>query len=55
MTAPYEAQARRAARDQGIEEFPLLVVEHPIAGHNAAGIRAKAEAIFADLLGAATR
>jgi len=32
-----------------------VVVEHPIAGHNAEGIRKKADGAFPDILRAATK
>ena len=54
-TTPYEESARAAAQAQGVTSFALLVVEHPIAGHDAAAIKAKAEGMFPDLLKAATQ
>jgi len=33
----------------------LVVVEHPIAGHNPEGIRKKVDAAFPDILKAATK
>ncbi len=54
VTTPYKGGAETAAKDQGVTAMPLLIVEHPIAGHDAAGIKAKAETIFPELLKAAT-
>ncbi len=54
-TTPFEGPAKAAAQAQGVSSFSLLVVEHPIAGHDAAGIKAKATTIFPELLKAATQ
>jgi hypothetical protein len=42
-------------KDQDVPEISLVVVEHPIAGHNLEGIRKKADAAFPDILKAATQ
>jgi hypothetical protein len=42
-------------KEQGITDMPLVVVEHPIAGHNLAGVKKKAQEAFADILAAATQ
>ncbi len=54
-TTPFEEPAKSAARARGVPDFSLVIVEHPIAGHDAAGIKAKAEAAFPDILKAATQ
>jgi len=41
--------------DQGVPEMALVVVEHPIAGHNLEGIRKKADAAFPEIMMAATK
>jgi hypothetical protein len=40
--------------EQGIRNMSIVVVEHPIAGHNLDAIRKKADAAFPDILKAAT-
>jgi hypothetical protein len=42
-------------KEQGINEFSLVVVEHPIAGHNLEGIRKKMDGVFPQVLTAATK
>ncbi len=42
-------------QEQGVKDMPLVIVEHPIAGHNADGIKKKAEGMIADVLTAATQ
>jgi hypothetical protein len=42
-------------KEQETKEMALVVVEHPIAGHNLEGIRKKADAAFPDILRAATQ
>jgi hypothetical protein len=41
-------------KEQGVNDMSLVVVEHPIAGHNLEAIRKKADAAFPDILKAAT-
>ncbi len=53
-TSAYEKKAREAAAAQGVTDFSLLIVEHPIAGHDAAGIVAKVDGVFSEILKAAT-
>lgn len=53
-TTSYEGLARSTMEEQGISDMALVVVEHPIAGHNLEGIRKKADAAFPDILKAAT-
>ncbi|MBC8253516.1 MAG: hypothetical protein H8E35_05750 [Ardenticatenia bacterium] len=42
-------------QEQGISEMALVVVAHPVAGHNLEGIQKKADAAFPDVLKAATQ
>lgn len=53
-TTAFEELARSTMKEQGASDMALVVVEHPIAGHNLEGIRAKADAAFPDILKAAT-
>lgn len=53
-TTPFEELAKSTMQEQGVSEMALVVVEHPIAGHNLEGIRKKADGAFADILKAAT-
>ncbi|HEX9076718.1 MAG TPA: hypothetical protein VF932_13110 [Anaerolineae bacterium] len=50
VTTPFEKPARAAAREQGASDLALAVMEHPIAGHDAAGIQAKAQNEFDKVL-----
>lgn len=42
-------------QQQGVKDMPLVVVAHPIAGHNLDGIKKKADGMFADVMNAATQ
>ncbi|HOG47313.1 MAG TPA: hypothetical protein PLJ35_03820 [Anaerolineae bacterium] len=53
-TTPFEEPFKKAVQDQGVTGLALVVVAHPIAGHDQAGIDKKAEAAFADIVKAAT-
>lgn len=53
-TTAFEELARSTMEEQGVSDMALVVVEHPIAGHNLEGIRKKADAAFPDILKAAT-
>ncbi len=53
-TTAFEELATSAMKEQGVSDMALVVVEHPIAGHNLEGIREKADAAFPDILKAAT-
>jgi hypothetical protein len=50
-----EELAKSTMKGQGVSDMALIVVEHPIAGHNLKEIRKKAEAAFPDILKAATQ
>jgi hypothetical protein len=45
----------KSIKEQGVSEMALVIVEHPIAGHNLEGIRKKVDAAFPDILKAATK
>ena len=47
--------AKSTMKEQGVLGMALVVVEHPIAGHNLKEIRKKAEAAFPDIIKAATQ
>lgn len=53
-TTPFEEPVKKVAQDQGVDELALVVVEHPIAGHNQDGINKKADEAFPEILKAAT-
>jgi hypothetical protein len=53
-TTAYEELAHTTMQEQGVSEMPLVVVAHPIAGHNLEGIQKKADEAFPDILRAAT-
>ena len=53
-TTAFEELAKTTMQQQGVSDMALVVVEHPIAGHNLEGIRKKADAAFPDILKAAT-
>ena len=45
----------KSIKEQGVSEMALVVVEHPIAGHNLEGIRKKVDAAFPDIQKVATK
>jgi len=47
--------ARGVAKEQGAPEMCLVVVEHPIAGHNLEGIRKKMDGVFPEVMKVATK
>jgi len=53
-TTAFEVLAHTTMQEQGVSEMPLVVVAHPIAGHNLEGIQKKADEAFPDILRAAT-
>lgn len=53
-TTAYEELAHTTMQEQGVTEMPLVVVAHPIAGHNLEGIQKKADEAFPDIFKAAT-
>jgi len=42
-------------KEQGVSEMALVIVEHPIAGHNLKGIQKIAETAFPEIIKAATK
>jgi hypothetical protein len=54
-TTAFEELVKSTLKDQGVSEMALVVVEHPVAGHNLKDIRKKAELAFPDILKAATQ
>jgi hypothetical protein len=54
VTTPFVDLVKASLKEQGVEEIALVVVDHPIAGHNLAGIEKKAEIAFPDILKACT-
>jgi glycogen synthase len=55
VTTAFEELAKSTMQEQGISEMALVVVAHPVAGHNLEGIQKKADAAFPDILKAATQ
>jgi hypothetical protein len=55
VTSAFAEMVRSVLKDQEVPGIALVVVEHPIAGHNAEGIRKKADGAFPDILRAATK
>ena len=53
-TTPFVELIKNSLKEQGVEEMSLVVVEHPIGGHNLAGIQKKVELAFPDPLKACT-
>ncbi len=53
-TSAFAKYATEAAAEQGIDDFAMAVVPHPIAGHDQAGVEAKVDAAFPEILKAAT-
>jgi len=45
----------KGIKEQGVAGMAVVVVEHPIAGHNLEGIQKKVDAAFPDILKAATK
>ena len=45
----------KSIKEQGVSEMALVIVDHPIAGHNLEGIRKKVDAAFLDILRVATK
>jgi formylmethanofuran:tetrahydromethanopterin formyltransferase len=42
-------------KEQSVPELSLVVVEHPIAGHNLEGIRKKMDSVYPEVMKAATK
>jgi hypothetical protein len=54
-TTAFEELARSTMLENGVSEMALVVVAHPIAGHNLEGIQKKAVEALPDILRAATQ
>ncbi|MFB3884553.1 MAG: hypothetical protein ACE144_04950 [Thermodesulfobacteriota bacterium] len=54
-TTAFEELVKSTMKEQGVSGMALVVVEHPIAGHNLKDIRKKADLAFPDILKAATQ
>jgi hypothetical protein len=54
-TTAFEELVKSTMKEQGVSDIALVVVEHPIAGHNVKDIRKKADSAFPDILKAATQ
>lgn len=55
VTTAFEELLKSTLKDQEVSEMALVVVEHPIAGHNLEGIRKKVDQAFPDILRAITK
>ena len=55
VTTAFEETIKSLFKNQGVSEIALVVTEHPIAGHNAEGIKKKADKDFPAILKAATQ
>lgn len=53
-TSAFEEVVKSIEKEQGTPDLALVVVEHPIAGHNEEEIRKKADAAFPEILKMAT-
>ncbi len=53
-TTPFEMLARKSAAERGAGDFPPAVLEHPIGGWDAAGIKIKADTEFDKIYRVAT-
>jgi hypothetical protein len=53
-TTAFEELTKSTMKEQGISNMAVIVVEHPIAGHNLRDIRKKADSAFSYILKAAT-
>ena len=54
VTTAFVDLIKASLKEQGVEEMSLVMVEHPIAGHNLAGVQKKVEIAFPDILKACT-
>ena len=55
VTSAFLEMINKSIKEQGVSEMALVIVEHPIAGHNLEGIRKKVDGDFPDILKAATK
>ena len=54
-TTAFEELTKSTIQAQGVSDMALVVVEHPIAGHNLKDIRKKADLAFPDIVKEATQ
>jgi hypothetical protein len=54
-TTAFEELTKSTIQGHGVSGMALVIVEHPIAGHNLKDIREKADLAFSDILKAATQ
>jgi hypothetical protein len=54
-TSAFVDMVNKVIKEQGVAGMAVVVVEHPIAGHNLEGIQKKVDAAFPDILKAATK
>ena len=52
-TTAFEELANSTMQEHGVSEMALVVVAHPIAGHNQDGINKKVDEAFPEILKAA--
>ena len=55
VTTAFQELIKSTMKDQGVSEMAIVMVEHPIAGHNLEGIRKKVDSAFPVILKAATQ
>ena len=55
VTSAFLEMINKSIKEQGVSEMALVIVDHPIAGHNLEGIRKKVDAAFLDILRVATK
>ncbi len=53
-TTAFEELARSTMQEQDISDMALVVVPHPVAGHNLEGIQKMVDTAFPDILKSAT-
>jgi len=54
-TTSFVETLKGVLKEQGVPELCMVVVEHPIAGHNLEGIRKKMDRVFPEIMQAATK
>ena len=54
VTSAFLEMINKSIKEQGVSEMALIIVEHPIAGHNLEGIRKRVDGAFPDILKAGT-
>jgi hypothetical protein len=54
-TTAFEELARTTMQERGVSDLPLVIVPHPVAGHNLEGIHKMVNTALPDILKAATQ